>query len=48
VVLSITVETNATVSERLPVFKDVIAKHKWLSVAPILEELDLEYYLAQG
>lgn len=48
VVLSVTVETNSTINERLPIFKDIIAKHKWLSTAPVLEELNLEYYLEQG
>jgi hypothetical protein len=42
------VETNSTINERLPIFKDIIAKHKWLSTAPVLEELNLEYYLEQG
>ena len=45
VILSITVETNQKVAERLPIFAKIPAKHKWLSVAPILEDINLSTYL---
>lgn len=33
---------------RLPIFKTLKIKHKWLSVAPMLEQVDLTKYLAEG
>lgn len=48
VILSVTVENNKRALERLPIFKTIPAKHKWLSICPLLEDLDLESVLAEG
>lgn len=48
VILSATIENNKRAVERLPIFKQIPAKHKWLSVAPLLEDLNLFDYLVEG
>lgn len=48
VILSTTVENMARVEERLPIFLKVPCQRKTLTVAPILEEITLDKYLATG
>lgn len=45
VILSVTVENNKRAYERIPKFKEIPAKHKWLSLAPLLEEINLDSFL---
>lgn len=48
VILSPTVESMTQVEKRLPVFLNIPCKRRTLTVAPILEEISLEPYLATG
>jgi len=48
VIIEVTTENQEMADKRLPIFRDIPAKHKWLSVAPFIENLDLSKYLAEG
>lgn len=45
VIISVTVENQQMADYRLPIFESIKAKHKWLSVAPMLEQINLLPYL---
>lgn len=47
VVLCATVENQKRADERLSVFLDVPAKHKWVTCSPLLEKIDLTCYLSK-
>ena len=47
VILAVTVETQDLIEYRLPIFRDIPAKHKWLSCSPLIEPLNLEKYLKE-
>jgi protein gp37 len=48
VIISVTTETQEMIERRIPIFREVRAKHKWLSVSPLIEQVDLSKYLAEG
>jgi protein gp37 len=47
VILSVTAENTKRAVDRLNVFRTIPAKHKWVSVSPILEEINLSNFLAE-
>lgn len=47
VVLCATVENQKRADERLPIFLNIPAKHKWITCSPLLEEIDLTKYLSE-
>lgn len=48
VILCATAENQKRADERLPLFLDIPAKHKWITCSPLLEEIDLTKYLQPG
>lgn len=48
VIISVTAETQQIAEKRLPILKNIKAKHKWVSVCPMIEPVDLSKYLAEG
>lgn len=48
VVLCATIENQKRADERLPLFINIPAKHKWITCSPLLEEIDLTTYLQTG
>ena len=48
VILAVTCENQEKADERLPIFLNVKAKHKYIFVAPILEQVELGKYLETG
>ncbi len=48
VTIAVTCENQEKVEERLPIFLKIKAKHKYIFVAPILEDVDLSMYLSTG
>jgi len=45
VFIAVTCENQEKINERLPIFLNVKAKHKYIFVSPILEDVDLSRYL---
>ncbi len=48
VIIAVTCENQQKADERLPILLDINAKHKYVFVSPILEYVDLSYYLKSG
>ncbi len=48
VIIAVTCENQQKVEERLPILLNIKAKRKYIFVAPILEEVDLNRYLQTG
>lgn len=45
VTLICSIENQEQCEKRLPVFRDIIAKHKMIACAPLLEEISIKQYL---
>lgn len=48
VIIAVTCETQQKSNERLPILLNIKAKHKYIFVSPILEYVDLSYFLESG
>lgn len=48
VIISVTIDNDYYANSRLPIFRNFPAKHKWLSCSPLVEEIHLDEYLAEG
>lgn len=48
VIIKVTIDNNEYADIRLPLFREFPAKHKWLACSPLIEELHLESFLAEG
>lgn len=48
VIIAVTCENQQKADERLPVFLNVKAKHKYIFAAPLLEDIDFSRYLRNG
>ena len=48
VIIAVTCENQQKANERLPILLDIKAKHKYIFVAPILEDIDLSKFLESG
>ena len=48
VIIKATIDNNEYAAIRIPQLRNFPAKHKWLACSPLIEELDLEAFLAEG
>lgn len=48
VIICATVENQQRADERIPQLKNIPAKHKWITCSPLLEEINISHYLAEG
>lgn len=48
VIIAVTCENQEKANERLPILLDIKAKHKYIFVSPILEDVDLDQFLSTG
>lgn len=48
VIIKVTIDNNYYAQVRLPQLREFPAKHKWLACTPLIEELHLESFLAEG
>ena len=48
VIIAVTCENQQKANERLPILLEIKAKHKYIFVAPILEDIDLSKFLESG
>lgn len=48
VAFSVSCENQKRLDERIPYLLDVPAKHRWVSLKPFIDEIDIEKYLATG
>ena len=48
VTFAVSCENQKRADERIPLLLDVKAKHKWISIKPMIGEIDLDKYLATG
>lgn len=45
---SVSCENQKRFDERIPYLLDLPAKHRWVSLKPFIDEIDIELYLATG
>ena len=48
VIIAVTCENQKRVDERLKILKEIPCKHKWVTVSPMLENIDISSYLKDG
>ena len=48
VVIMVTMENQKRANERMPILKAIPAKHKWITLTPMLEQINIEKYLKEG
>ena len=48
VIIAVTTENQEKISTRLPILLNIKAKHKYIFISPILEEVNIDNYLKSG